>query len=117
MDRPGRLDAVEYRHLEIHQHHVGGQLPAECDSLGAVRCGADELEVRLRHDHAAEPIAQHTVVVGDHHARHRAGTSSSTVVPSPAAERIRSSRPPAHELFEQRETEMALVDALLAPRD
>ena len=44
-DPPGRLDPVEHRHLEVHQHDVGLVLRAQADGLLAVRRGADELDV------------------------------------------------------------------------
>ena len=52
-----------------------------------------ELEPGLGLDHAAEPVAEHAVVVDDEDADHRRGTSSSTVVPAPGAERISSAAP------------------------
>ena len=49
-----RLDAVEHRHLEVHQDDVGLGLAAELDRLLAVRRRADELDVLERRDEALE---------------------------------------------------------------
>ena len=71
----------------------GRRCPAKLDRLDAVRGHPDELHVRLRGDHTPEAVTEHSVVVDDQHAGHRLGTSSSTVVPSPVAERTVNSAP------------------------
>src|SRR4051812_10765226 len=89
---PGRLDAVDARHVEVHDDHVGLQLAGALDRLRPVGGGADELDVVDRRDEPAEALADHAVVVGEQHPDH-AGTSISTVVPSPGCERTLSVPP------------------------
>ena len=53
LDPARRLDPVERRHLEVHQHDVAAALGAERDGLLAVGRRADELDVRERRRAAA----------------------------------------------------------------
>ena len=99
-DEPGRLDAVEHGHGDVHQHHVGLQLLGQAGRLVAVARLADHLEALVLHG-AAQALAQHGVVVGQQQPdgwrqRHSELTSFSrqrTVVPVPGAESISSEAP------------------------
>src|SRR6185295_15691837 len=81
-----RLDAVDARHVEVHQDDVGLGLARALHGLLAIGGEGDELHVGQRLDETAEAVSDDAVVVGDEDADHRAGTSSSTVVPSPGWE-------------------------------
>ena len=75
----------------------------------------DELDVVERRDQPAEAVADHAVVVGEQDADHRVGTSSSTVVPAPGAERTDERAAGLRDdVLEQREPDVALGAALLA---
>ena len=52
-DLPGRLDAIDPRHADIHQHHVGNHLLHQRDRLPAVRGRPDDLDPR----HSGDLIA------------------------------------------------------------
>src|SRR2546423_288860 len=69
--------------------HVPLAVARALDRLGPVARDADELDVLERLDQPAQAVADDAVVVGQHHAN-QAGTSSSTVVPSPGVERTAS---------------------------
>jgi hypothetical protein len=90
----GRLDAVEARHLEIHQHDVGFSLSRDAHSLVAVGGDADYLDAVGRPQEVLEPSPHHGVVVRQQHADHGDGTSSVTRVPEPGSEST-SRDPPA----------------------
>ena len=91
-----RPDAVEPRHLEVHQHDVRREPRRLGDRLDAVARLADDLDPLLQAEERAEPLADDLVVVDDEHADRAqpSGASSRTVVPAPAAESI-ASRPPS----------------------
>ena len=64
-DPAGRLDPVEHRHADVHQHDVGPQ-PARCgDGLLAVAGLADHGRVRLGLEDLAQADADERLVVGD----------------------------------------------------
>ena len=85
-DAARRLDAIEDRHVEIHEHDIRGQQAALLEGLGAVGRHAHELDLLERGDEPSEPVADDAMVVRQDHADHRAGTSSATVVPFPGLE-------------------------------
>ena len=64
-DPPGGLDAVDLGHRDVHEDHVGLQLVGQADRLLAVGGLADDVEALLDH-RAAQALAQHPVVVGQH---------------------------------------------------
>src|SRR5262249_7856193 len=68
------------------EHDVRLAVARALHGLLAVRGQADELHVGQRLDEPAEAVPDDAVVVGDEDADHRAGTSNSTVVPSPGRE-------------------------------
>src|SRR5262249_27578976 len=86
----GGLDAVERRHGDVRDDHVGPVLPGGGHQLPAVGHHAHDLELGL--EQAAQPLGEYRVVVGDQDARpghgllRASGTRTSTVVPRPGAE-------------------------------
>ena len=98
----GGLDAVEHRHGDVHEHDVGPQLGRQAQGLLAVGRLADDLEPLLLH-RAAQPLAEHAVVVGEQQATAMAqvfrscGASSRqrTVVPRSGTESMSMRAPTA----------------------
>ena len=64
-DPPRRLDSVDLRHRDVHEHHIGVQLVEEADRLLAVGSLADHVEALLDH-RPAKALAKHLVVVDEH---------------------------------------------------
>src|SRR5207249_2553651 len=60
-----RLDAVEHRHADVHQHDVGLELERELDRLGAVRRAADDLDAVVRVQDRLERLEEEALVIGD----------------------------------------------------
>ena len=91
---PHRADAVEPRHHEVHQDHVGLEFARRSSSASSPSCRlADDLEPVLNGQERAQPLAHDRVVVDDedrdrvsHRLRARSGPSCRL----PGAERIRS---------------------------
>ena len=67
VQRPGRLEAVEHRHPDVHQHDVGAALGAQRHARPAVGGLADDLEVGLAAEHQRERRPDQRVVVDDQH--------------------------------------------------
>ena len=63
-----RLEAVDHRHPDVEEAHVGPDAAGERHRLGAVGGLADDLDVGLRVEDHAEPGAHELLVVGDEHA-------------------------------------------------
>ena len=63
--RPGRLDAVENGHPDIHEHHVRTELSGQVERTRAVRSLGDHLEVGLGVEDHPEPGPYQRLVVGD----------------------------------------------------
>lgn len=80
-DAAGRLDAVDARHVEIHQDDVRRTAAAVGDRLLAVGRDAGELDVRERLDQPAEAVADDAVVVGDQHADHGRVSCAGSIAP------------------------------------
>ena len=66
--RPGRRDAIHHRHQHVHQHDIRLELERHPDGLGAVRRFADHLQLSIQREEHAQPLAYHTVVIGDENA-------------------------------------------------
>ena len=67
-DLAGRLDAVHPRHVQIHQHDLGSEIPHLPQRLGAaVRLAGDQHALLL--EQAAQPRAKQVVVVDDQDSR------------------------------------------------
>src|SRR6185503_9772206 len=64
-DRARGIGAVQLRHGEIHEHHVGGQLARQAQRLAAVHGERHHLHVGLRLHHVLEPFGHHPVVIGN----------------------------------------------------
>ena len=80
-----RAHAVEPRHHEVEQDHVGVGARGGVDRGLAVAGLGDDLDVVLEVEERAQALAHDGVVVGEQDADH-AGTSSRTVVPAPSVE-------------------------------
>ena len=65
---PGRLDAVELRHPDVEQAHVGAELARERDRLAPVGGLADHLDAGLGVEDHPQPGADELLIVGDEHA-------------------------------------------------
>ena len=63
----GGGDAVDARHLHVHEHDVGAQLAGQLDGLGAVPGLADDLDVGLDRQDQPEPGADQRLVVDQEH--------------------------------------------------
>ena len=83
-DRPGRLQAIDTRHADVHQHDVG-TLPAhELQRRRAVAGLADDLDIVLDVEQHPKPGAHELLVVGDDDADHaRLGHETDTANPPP----------------------------------
>ena len=64
-DTLGRLDAVESRHTDVHQEHIGTLLLRQRDGLTAVHGLADHLEAAEALQEAAHTGPEQIVIVGD----------------------------------------------------
>ena len=71
-----RLEAVEDRHADVEQAHVGPQLAGEGDGGAAVAGLADDIDA-VRLEDEAEPGAHHLLVVGDDDAQGAAAVDPS----------------------------------------
>jgi hypothetical protein len=69
---PGRLDPIDARHPDIHQHDVRTQPPGRGGRLGAVAGLARHLDGRVAGEHGAQPGPHEVVVVDDQHSDARA---------------------------------------------
>ncbi len=82
-----RLDAIHFRHFQIEQQHVRGDLPELRDDFAPIRRRADDLEIGLRAQNGDQTVAHDRVIVGDEDAdAHNAdsnGTITVKTVPSP----------------------------------
>ena len=77
-DPPSRLDPVDDRHADVHQHDVGPSALDQRDRLGAVGGLADDLDVVAGVEDHAEAAAHERLVVGDQDAdAHGAASSGS----------------------------------------
>ena len=84
----GGLDAVESRHPDVHQHHVGAKAARGLDRRQPVFRFADHLDVRLGLEDHAKAGAHQRLVVDDQNAdRHQAagltGSRATTANPPP----------------------------------
>ena len=82
----GGLDAVQVRHPDVEQAHIGPELAGEGHRLASVGGLADHLDVGLGVEDHREPGADQLLVVGDEHPDGHAavpslGRTASTVQP------------------------------------
>ena len=61
------VDAVDLRHLDVHDHQVGAQLPGQLERLLAV-AGLTGDDVALLGEHLGEVEADQRLVLDDEHA-------------------------------------------------
>ena len=92
-DAPGRLDAVQDGHADVHQHDVGSQASGACNCVLAVAGFADDAHLRLALKDLAQADADECLVVGDQHGGHTVGSLARTTKPPPGL-RFASKRPP-----------------------
>ena len=113
---PRRLDAVQARHVEVHEHDVGLGVARALDGLLAVGGEADELHVGQRLDEPSEAVADDAVVVGDEDADHRGRHLQFDGRPLAGLRngRQRAAATGATRLCEQRQPDVALLAAALA---
>ena len=96
-DLPGGLDAVEFRHPHIHQHHVGPGPAGHRDRLRAGPGLADHGQAGGGVHDAAEPGPDQRLVIGDDNAqvhRGRARGSPAGGAPARRAPGAGTARPP-----------------------
>src|SRR5262249_1673433 len=79
-DAPRRLDAVQLRHLHVHDREVGLRLAREVDGLLPVACLGDNVEAGAL-EHAPQVETDQCLVLSDQHLH----------APAPIARRARSS--------------------------
>src|SRR3954452_22942907 len=91
-DAPGRLDAVDLRHRQVHQVDVRRRRRQQRMCLVTVCRRTDDLDVVLAAEELREALPHDGVVVDDRHPDH-SGTSTWTVVPLPGVESTRTSPP------------------------
>lgn len=98
-DQLRRADAVELRHLQVHQHEIGLELARERHRFAAVLRFADDL-VSLRKQEASQAVAEERVIVGneDTHAsevyvRDNKGVSQQSPVPPLLATKLHVPQP------------------------
>jgi hypothetical protein len=66
-DPPGRLEPVQARHPDVHEHQVGTQAARQGHRLVAVGRLADDLDIRLAGQQHPQAGAHHRLVVVDEH--------------------------------------------------
>jgi hypothetical protein len=66
----GRLDAVESRHSDVHEDHVGGGRPERSERLAAVTRFADDSHIGLGVDDHRQAGADELLVVDQVHPDH-----------------------------------------------
>ena len=64
-DPPGGFDAVEHRHADVHQHHIGPMRAGQLDGLLTVGSLADELEIGGVLDHRPQAGADQRLIIDD----------------------------------------------------
>jgi hypothetical protein len=82
---PRRLDSIDARHADVHQHHIRAQLARDGNGLAAVPRLADHLEIVLRFEDRPETRPDQRLVVRDEDANHAV----------PAGSRARTEKPPS----------------------
>ena len=85
-DRPRRIDAVEHRHANVHQDHVGPVGGGHGHRVRPVAGGADNRDVVAGVEKRCEAGAHDLLIVGDHHpdrCRHGAPTGRSATISNP----------------------------------
>ena len=67
-----RLDPVERRHRDVHQHHVRLERAGELDRLLPVAGGPDDLDAVVVCEQRLDRLDEQRLVVGNEHANARA---------------------------------------------
>jgi hypothetical protein len=92
-DPARRLDPVEHRHADVHQHDFGPQAARRLHRVLAVTRLADDRRLGLRLEDLPEADPDERLVVRDQDGRHRIGSRTRTAKP-PLGRRPASRRPP-----------------------
>jgi len=85
-DQLGGGHAVEHRHRQVHQDHVGLQLCGEFHRLCSVGCLSDHRDVGGGGEQRGQAGADQPVIVDGKDIRHAGCTRSRQLVPAPGAE-------------------------------
>ena len=85
-DPAGGLDAVDARHRQIHQHHVGTLRPGTASRPPRRRRRCPPLQLTVGSEQCHQPVSHDRVIVDDTDPDHGPGSSSSTRVPLPGCE-------------------------------
>jgi hypothetical protein len=65
-DAAGRLDAIQARHPDVHEHHVGPGPQHGLDRLEPIRGLSDDAQIVLGLQQPCEAGAHERLIVGDH---------------------------------------------------
>ena len=103
-DPAGGLDAVQNRHADVHEHHVGPEPPGGCNRVLAVAGLPHHGGLRLVLQDLAQADPDQRLVVGDQQCRHGAGvhSGSSTRTAKPPPRRADASNLPPYRLTRSR---------------
>ena len=69
LEHAGGGQAIQVRHVHVHEHHVRVQLSTDRQRFLAARRLADDLRVAFTSQDAAQPGARQVMVVHDHDTR------------------------------------------------
>src|SRR6185437_256161 len=86
---PGRIEALEQRHRNVHQDNIRAQSVRHFDGLQPVEGFTDNVDIRLRRQNGLHPFAEQRMIVANEYAQfivHRetppaSGKSTSIRVP------------------------------------
>jgi hypothetical protein len=81
-DDARRLEAVEDRHANVHQHDVWKDASRQIESFSAVGSLGDDLHLLLGIDQCCESAADGGLIVGDEHTDHARPSIVERCVPS-----------------------------------
>src|SRR5262249_35665520 len=89
-------NAVNLRHSQVHQEHVGTKLVRQVDGLSAGARLPDDVEVRLRFEHGAQSRADDEMIIGNHKANLHEGPASFPTLASTRLGQVGSSTTSVH---------------------
>ena len=81
-------DPVHDGHPDVHQDDVGRESPRRCHRIGAVRCLADHLHVRLGAEQFADRSSDETLIVDDEYSNHNRSASGRATGMSTASRKV-----------------------------
>src|SRR5215211_566694 len=94
---PRRLDAVQTRHADVHDHDVGVEPDRLVHGRGPILSFADDVDIGLRIEHSPQAAAHQRVVIRDQYADHFRVSSRGSLARTrkpPSASSPASNRPP-----------------------